>query len=121
MLHYASSALPTLVTHTVTNGWRAREVARPSLVETVVACPAPGEQTPEFSEMLCSSSPTHYRSYSPPPRKPVVRVGRLTKNVTAAHLDEIFGAYGKILDVDLPINRRRESLLRPEHEAFAVC
>ncbi|KAK4048375.1 COPII coat Sec23p-Sfb3p heterodimer component [Microbotryomycetes sp. JL221] len=51
------------------------------------------------------------RSRSPPPtrtrvRRPLprtIKVGRLTKNVTIKHLDEIFGAYGKIVDIDLPI------------------
>lgn len=52
------------------------------------------------------------RSLSPRPSRkplpPVIRVGRLTKNVTVQHLDEIFDVYGKIVDIDLPIIKRRE-------------
>jgi hypothetical protein len=32
-------------------------------------------------------------------------VENLTKNVTKAHLHEIFGVYGDIIDLDLPINK----------------
>ncbi|TNY17055.1 hypothetical protein DMC30DRAFT_337811, partial [Rhodotorula diobovata] len=31
---------------------------------------------------------------------------RLSKNVLAVHLEEIFDVYGKILDIDLPIIKR---------------
>ncbi|GKT69089.1 RNA-binding protein with serine-rich domain 1-A [Colletotrichum tofieldiae] len=34
-----------------------------------------------------------------------VVVERLTKNINEAHLEEIFGQYGRIKDLDLPINR----------------
>ena len=37
---------------------------------------------------------------------------RLTKNITEAHLLEIFGAYGEIDYIDLPMNRIREYHLR---------
>ena len=33
-------------------------------------------------------------------------VEKLTKNVNESHLREIFGAYGSIQDLDLPINRQ---------------
>ncbi|KAF1813091.1 hypothetical protein P152DRAFT_365269, partial [Eremomyces bilateralis CBS 781.70] len=33
-------------------------------------------------------------------------VEKLTKNVNAEHLREIFGAYGSIQELDLPINRQ---------------
>ncbi|KAM0748322.1 RNA-binding domain-containing protein [Meredithblackwellia eburnea MCA 4105] len=46
------------------------------------------------------------RSRSPPPPSKSIVVQRLTKNVQAAHLEEIFEAYGKITDVDLPIVKR---------------
>jgi RNA-binding protein with serine-rich domain 1 len=36
-------------------------------------------------------------------------VERLTKNVNENHLWEIFGEYGEIQDLDLPLNRSRES------------
>ncbi|GAB7350583.1 hypothetical protein MBLNU459_g1157t1 [Dothideomycetes sp. NU459] len=35
-----------------------------------------------------------------------VVVEKLTKNVTAGHLHEIFGAYGAISDLDMPMNRQ---------------
>jgi hypothetical protein len=37
-------------------------------------------------------------------------VGRLTKNVTSVHLEEIFDVYGKIVDIELPKDKRRQSL-----------
>ena len=33
-------------------------------------------------------------------------VEKLTKNVNVDHLKEIFGAYGPIQDVDLPMNQQ---------------
>lgn len=90
--------------------WHALPVGHPSLV--VAACLAPGElsltRVQLLSYRVTDPLDSPGRSYSPP-RSTVVRVGRLTKNVTAAHLDEIFGCYGKIVDVDLPIDRRCES------------
>ncbi|ODQ56314.1 RNA-binding domain-containing protein, partial [Saitoella complicata NRRL Y-17804] len=48
------------------------------------------------------------RSLSPPPRisTPKIIVERLTKNLTPAHLREIFTPYGKITHLDLPMNRK---------------
>ena len=37
---------------------------------------------------------------------PQIVVEKLTKNVNEAHLREIFGAYGPIKDIDLPMNRQ---------------
>lgn len=37
-------------------------------------------------------------------------VERLTKNINEDHLREIFGQYGAIEDLDLPMNRQCESL-----------
>ncbi|CAD6572387.1 MAG: hypothetical protein CYPHOPRED_004819 [Cyphobasidiales sp. Tagirdzhanova-0007] len=33
-------------------------------------------------------------------------VNHLTKNVTEKHVEEIFGAYGEVKKVEMPINRR---------------
>jgi RNA-binding protein with serine-rich domain 1 len=33
-------------------------------------------------------------------------VEKLTKNVTEAHLREIFGSYGRIESIDLPLNKQ---------------
>ncbi|KEF59126.1 uncharacterized protein A1O9_03970, partial [Exophiala aquamarina CBS 119918] len=33
-------------------------------------------------------------------------IEKLTKNVTEAHLREIFGAYGRIESIDLPLNKQ---------------
>ncbi|GAA5879499.1 hypothetical protein JCM3774_002700 [Rhodotorula dairenensis] len=60
-------------------------------------------------------SPSPARSYSRSPsrsRSPTpsaadtIRITKLTKNVTSVHLEEIFDVYGKIVDIDLPINKR---------------
>lgn len=48
------------------------------------------------------------RSVSPVARgNPIIRVERLTKNVTIKHLEEIFEVYGKIIEVELPISAKR--------------
>ncbi|TDZ74852.1 Serine/arginine-rich splicing factor SR45 [Colletotrichum trifolii] len=51
-------------------------------------------------------------------------VERLTKNINEGHLEEIFGQYGPIKDLDLPINRtygtnRGTAYILYEHEADA--
>ncbi|KLU83057.1 hypothetical protein MAPG_02124 [Magnaporthiopsis poae ATCC 64411] len=45
-------------------------------------------------------------SNSPAPRSTKIVVERLTKNVNEDHLHEIFGTYGQIADLDLPLNRQ---------------
>ncbi|KAL8295964.1 hypothetical protein RB597_009019 [Gaeumannomyces tritici] len=45
-------------------------------------------------------------SKSPAPRNTKIVVERLTKNVNEDHLQEIFGTYGQIVDLDLPVNRQ---------------
>ncbi|CCU76601.1 unnamed protein product [Blumeria hordei] len=52
-----------------------------------------------------SWSPTDERSLSPP-RSTKIVVEKLTKNITADHLREIFGTYGTIRDLDMPMNRQ---------------
>jgi hypothetical protein len=51
-------------------------------------------------------------------------VERLTKNVNEDHLREIFGQYGEIEDLDLPVNRSSESWRYPlavSHLTGFVC
>ncbi|SPJ89591.1 related to RNA-binding protein Y14 [Fusarium torulosum] len=45
------------------------------------------------------------RSGSPPAKSTKIVVERLSKNINEQHLYEIFGQYGRIKDLDLPINR----------------
>ena len=53
----------------------------------------------------------HSYSRSPPRRSPTRRsakvvIEKLTKNVNEDHLRELFGAYGRVREVDLPINKQ---------------
>ncbi|RKF78447.1 putative rna recognition domain-containing protein [Golovinomyces cichoracearum] len=48
---------------------------------------------------------SHGRSLSPP-RSTKIVVEKLTKNITADHLREIFSTYGNIRDLDMPMNRQ---------------
>ncbi|KAL1920136.1 uncharacterized protein VTP21DRAFT_1282 [Calcarisporiella thermophila] len=52
-----------------------------------------------------SPSRSFSRSRSPPPKSSKIYVDNLTRNVTREHLEEIFGRYGRIIDIDLPMNR----------------
>ncbi|QPC58387.1 hypothetical protein HYE67_000618 [Fusarium culmorum] len=45
------------------------------------------------------------RSGSPPARSTKIVVERLSKNINESHLQEIFGQFGRIKDLDLPMNR----------------
>jgi hypothetical protein len=47
---------------------------------------------------------------------PQIVVEKLTKNVNRGHLDEIFGKYGKIQDLDLPMNHQCMSTEAPERD-----
>ncbi|KAL3436296.1 hypothetical protein BDV09DRAFT_48853 [Aspergillus tetrazonus] len=48
---------------------------------------------------------SYSRSQSPPSqRSPKIVVEKLTKNVTEPHLLEIFGSFGEIQSIDLPVN-----------------
>ncbi|KAK3337741.1 hypothetical protein B0T19DRAFT_413415 [Cercophora scortea] len=53
-----------------------------------------------------SRSRSHSESPSHPLRSTKIVVERLTKNVNEGHLREIFGQYGEIEDLDLPLNRQ---------------
>ncbi|KAI3543879.1 RNA recognition domain-containing protein [Colletotrichum filicis] len=57
-----------------------------------------------------SRSRSRGRSASPAIRSTKIVVERLTKNINEAHLEEIFGQFGHIKDLDLPINRTRQYL-----------
>ncbi|KZL78081.1 RNA recognition domain-containing protein [Colletotrichum tofieldiae] len=67
-----------------------------------------------------SRSRSRGRTASPTVRSTKVVVERLTKNINEAHLEEIFGQYGRIKDLDLPINRTRKLPQNPYLEALLV-
>ncbi|KAH0376549.1 hypothetical protein KCU92_g9722, partial [Aureobasidium melanogenum] len=53
-----------------------------------------------------STSRGRDRSPTPPmPRSSKIVIEKLTKNVTPAHLNEIFSTYGAITDLDMPLNK----------------
>ncbi|KAB5528944.1 hypothetical protein GE09DRAFT_1149035 [Coniochaeta sp. 2T2.1] len=69
-------------------------------------------------------STSRSRSVTPLPRSTKIVVERLTKNVNEDHLYEIFGQYGQVLDLDLPISRvsglnRGTAYILFDHEADA--
>ena len=41
----------------------------------------------------------------PPPQPSILHVGSLTRNVNEAHIKEIFGNYGEVVNVELAIDR----------------
>ncbi|KAG5999252.1 hypothetical protein E4U43_002183 [Claviceps pusilla] len=64
------------------------------------------------------------RSESPVPRSTKIVVERLSKNINQDHLYEIFGQFGSIKDLDLPMNRtfgtnRGTAYILFDHEADA--
>lgn len=70
-------------------------------------------------------SRSYTRSPTPQPRNTKIIVEKLTKNINESHLREIFGQYGPIATVDLPLNRQctcgfNRSSLRPDSYWNAV-
>ncbi|KAK5939599.1 hypothetical protein PMZ80_007978 [Knufia obscura] len=55
-----------------------------------------------YRERSYSRSPSRGRR----PQSSKIVVEKLTKNVTEAHLQEIFGSYGRIQSIDVPMNRQ---------------
>lgn len=53
-----------------------------------------------------SPSRSSRRSSSPMRSSSKILIEKLTKNVTVAHLREIFGSYGEIKSIDMPMNQR---------------
>ena len=49
---------------------------------------------------------------TPPPTK--IHIGRLTRNVNREHLQEIFGTFGKIKDIEFGSERMRPWLNKGE-------
>ena len=68
-----------------------------------------GSRSRSFSSRSRSRSPARRGGPAggpPPALDRTIVVSRLTKNVNERHLREIFGVYGQLGAVDLPINRR---------------
>jgi RNA-binding protein with serine-rich domain 1 len=62
-------------------------------------------RSPSSPARSYTRSPSRSRSPTPSTAD-TIRITKLTKNVTTVHLEEIFDVYGKIVDIDLPINKR---------------
>ena len=58
-----------------------------------------------------SYSRSRSRDRGPGPSSKIV-IEKLTKNVTEAHIREIFGSYGEIDSLDLPMNKQCEQIRR---------
>ncbi|KAK2077042.1 hypothetical protein QBZ16_005270 [Prototheca wickerhamii] len=70
--------------------------------------PSPSRSRSPRSSGSRSASSSRSRSASPPPKKDAVarvHVGHLTRNVTEAHVREVFACFGKVLDVDFALDR----------------
>ncbi|CCC05572.1 unnamed protein product [Sordaria macrospora k-hell] len=67
--------------------------------------PAPGRARSYSRSRSRSRSPTRSPSPAQPVRSTKIVVERLTKNINENHLREIFGQFGEIEDLDLPLNR----------------
>ncbi|KAK9762247.1 hypothetical protein K7432_012204 [Basidiobolus ranarum] len=63
-----------------------------------------------YSRSPSRSRTRRRRSYSPRRKSPVnsttIRITGLTRNVGKAHIEEIFEFYGRVKEVELPINRK---------------
>lgn len=70
--------------------------------------PARRRRSPSYSRSRSRSPPRRRRDDAD--RLKTITVSHLTKNVTEKHLEEIFGAYGEIQKVDMPLNRRSKLL-----------
>ena len=67
--------------------------------------PAPGRARSYSRSRSRTRSPTRSPSPVQPVRSTKIVVERLTKNINENHLREIFGQFGEIEDLDLPLNR----------------
>lgn len=65
--------------------------------------PSRGGGSRAYRDRSHMRSPSHDRVQSSK-----IVVEQLTKNVTEAHLQEIFGSYGRIESIDMPLNRQCE-------------
>lgn len=91
------SRSPHIPVHRNGNGERGRSTSRTR------------SQSPSHDGRRSYRDRTHSRNPSREARRPQsskVVVEKLTKNVTEAHLQEIFGPYGRIQSIDLPMNRQ---------------
>ncbi|KFY62642.1 hypothetical protein V496_04472 [Pseudogymnoascus sp. VKM F-4515 (FW-2607)] len=57
------------------------------------------------------------RSPSPDVKSTKIVVERLTKNINESHLRELFGSFGEIIDMDMPMNRQSYLLYAVEADA----
>ncbi|KAH8816891.1 hypothetical protein F5884DRAFT_238544 [Xylogone sp. PMI_703] len=85
----------------------SRSVSRPRRTIS----PRSPSRTPRRNGRYRSGSRSRSRSYgrsrsASPVRSTKVVVEKLTKNVNEDHLREIFGSYGTIKDLDMPMNRQ---------------
>lgn len=85
-----------------TNGARHTRSRSPSRVRTRSPSRARSYRARSYSR-----SPLPSRSRSPPgPRSSKIVIEKLTKNVQKDHLREIFGSYGDIAELEMPMNKQ---------------
>ncbi|GAB7345756.1 hypothetical protein MBLNU457_4025t2 [Dothideomycetes sp. NU457] len=99
------------------NGTKRTRSPSRSLSRSRSRSPRRSRSRTSYRRRSYSRSPS--RSTSPLPRSAKIVIEKLTKNVLATHLHEIFSSYGAIVDVDMPMNRQFQTNRGTAYVLFA--